>query len=104
MRGIKIKSVHSVKNLGVTVTSDLKFSQQCNEFVIKANRMAALIKIIFSFKNKGVVLPLYNSFVRPLLEYAVQFWSPNHAKCKVKLGAYADAARGLGAHLRDIGP
>ncbi len=23
---------------------------------------------------------------------------------KVKLGAYADAARGLGAHLRDIGP
>ncbi len=22
----------------------------------------------------------------------------------VKLGAYADAARGLGAHLRDIGP
>ncbi len=25
-------------------------------------------------------------------------------KVKVKLGAYADAARGLGAHLHDIGP
>ncbi len=32
MRGVEIKSVHSVKDLGVTVTSNLKFSQQCNEF------------------------------------------------------------------------
>ncbi len=27
MRGVKIKSLHSVKDLGVTVTSNLKFSQ-----------------------------------------------------------------------------
>ncbi len=32
--GIKIKSIHSVKDLGVTVRSNLKFSQQCKEFVI----------------------------------------------------------------------
>ncbi len=65
MRGVKIKSVHSVKDLGVTVTFNLKFSQQCNESVIKANRMIGL---------------------------------------KLKLGAYAEAARGHGAHLCDIGP
>ncbi len=28
----------------------------------------------------------------------------NEGTFLVKLGAYADAARGLGAHLRDIGP
>ncbi len=39
MRGVKIKSVHSVRDLGVTVTSNLKFSQQCNESVIKVNRL-----------------------------------------------------------------
>ncbi len=70
---VKINSFHSVKDLGVTVTSILKFSQQCNESVIKAKRMMGLIKRKISFKNKDVVLPLYNSFVRPYLEYAVQF-------------------------------
>ncbi len=49
-RGARIKSVHSVRNLGVTVGSNLKFSQQC--YVKKANRMTGLIKRKFSFKNK----------------------------------------------------
>ncbi len=80
MRGVRIKSIHSVKDLGGSVTSNFKFSQQCHESVIKANRMAGLIKRMFLFKNKDVVLFLYDSFVRPQLVYAVQFWSPHHAK------------------------
>ena len=47
--------------------------------------MLGLIKRNFSFKNKDIVLPLYNSFVRPHLEYAVQFWSPHHVKDIAKL-------------------
>ncbi len=43
MRGVNIKSVHSVKDLGITVTSNLKISKQRNEFVKKANRMMGLI-------------------------------------------------------------
>ncbi len=43
----KIKSVHSVKDLGVTIASNLKFSQQCNDSVKKANTMMGLIKIFF---------------------------------------------------------
>ncbi len=39
VRGVKIKCVHSVKDLGVSVASNLKFSQHCNESVIKANRI-----------------------------------------------------------------
>ncbi len=46
---------------------------------LKPNRMMGLIKRKFSFKNKDVIL-------------------------KEKLGAYAEAARGLSALLRDIGP
>ncbi len=44
MCGSKITSVQSVKDLSVTVLSDLKFSQQCNEAVRKADRMLSLIK------------------------------------------------------------
>ncbi len=72
MRGIEIKSVHSVKDLGVSVLSNHKFSQQCNKSIIKANRMTGLIKRSFSFKNKDL-LPLCNSFIRLHLEYAIQF-------------------------------
>ncbi len=38
MCGVKIKSVHSVKDHGVTVVSNLKFSQQCNESVKKSKQ------------------------------------------------------------------
>ncbi len=69
-----------VKDLGITVSFNLKFSQQCNESVKKANRMMGLIKRKFSLKNKDFVLPLYNSFVRPPLEHVMQVWSPHHAK------------------------
>ncbi len=65
MRGVKIKSVHSVKGFGVTVISNLKFSQQCNVSVTKANRKMGLIKM---FSHSRI-----NNFVRPQLGYAVQF-------------------------------
>ncbi len=65
MCGVKIKSVHSVKDLGVTVASNLKFSQHCNESVKKKSKQDDGFHLnIFSLKNKGVILPLYNSFVR----------------------------------------
>ncbi len=43
-------------------------TEQCNESVRKANSMMGLIKRNFSFKNKDVVQPLNNNFVRPHLE------------------------------------
>ncbi len=74
MSSVKLKSVHCVKDLGVTIVSNLKFSQQCKEDVGKANtRMLGFIKRNFSFKNKDIILPLYNSLVRLHLEHEMQF-------------------------------
>ncbi len=39
MCGVKIKSVQSVKDLGVTVSTNLKFSKQCNEAVKKSKHV-----------------------------------------------------------------
>ncbi len=86
MSGENLESVHCVKEHGVTITSNLKFSQQCKEAAGKANRTLGFIKRNFS-KNKYIILPLYNSLVRPHLEYAVQFWSPHLAKDIAKLEA-----------------
>ncbi len=60
MSGKKLESVHCVKDLGVMIMSNLKFSQQCKEAVGKPNRMLGFIKRNFSFRNKDIILPLYN--------------------------------------------
>ncbi len=49
--------------------------------------MLGFINRIFSFKNKDTILPKDIKLVRPHLEYAVQFWSPHHAKDTGKLEA-----------------
>ncbi len=43
MGGVKLESVKWVKDLGVMITSNLKFSQHCKEVACKANRMFGLI-------------------------------------------------------------
>ncbi len=80
MSGVKLKSVQCVKDLGVKIASNLKFLHQCIDAANKANRMLGFIKRNFLFKNKDVIFPLYISLIRSHLEYAVQFWSPYHAK------------------------
>ncbi len=68
MCGVKFSSVQCAKD----TAPNLEFSQQCNA-AHKANRMLGFIKGNFSFKNKDVILPLFNNLVRRHLEYAVQF-------------------------------
>ncbi len=52
INGTKLESVQCVRDLGVTIASSLKFSQQCKDAAGKANRMLGFINRNFSFKNK----------------------------------------------------
>ncbi len=87
MNGTELECVQCVKDLGVTVASSLKFSQECKDAAGKAYRMLGFINRNFSFKNKEVILALYISLVRPHLEYDVQFWAHHHANDIAKLEA-----------------
>ncbi len=61
MSGVKLDSVQCVKDLVVSIVSNLEFSQQCKDAASKANRMLGFINKTFSFKNKNIFLPLYIS-------------------------------------------
>ncbi len=100
MSGEKLESVQCVKDLGVTIASNLKFSQQCKDAVDKANRMLGFIKRNMSFKNKDIILSLCNSLVTPHLEYVVQFLSPHLAKHIAKLAAVQRRATKMIPSLR----
>ena len=64
---------------GVIVQDDLKVSKQCTKAVNTANRILGLISRTL-FKFKDTVLQLYESLVRPHLEYCVQCWNPYYRK------------------------
>ncbi len=80
LNGTQLKSVENEIDLGVTISSNLKPSQQCSNVVKKANKVIGLIGRSFEYKSKDTILTLYNSLVRPLLEYCVQAWCPYYQK------------------------
>ena len=65
------------RDLGIIITKDLKWQTQTEKSCKTANRELGFIVRNFRYKNKELILPLYKSLVRPHLEHAVQFWSPN---------------------------
>ena len=74
--GETLKVVESEKDIGVTITSNLKPSQQCQEATGRARCELGKISKCFHFRDKKVFLRLYMQFVRPHLEFSASVWSP----------------------------
>ena len=71
-----IKSVKCVKDLGITISSDLSWSEHVNVTVNKANKLLGLVYRAEGSSNPGTFSTLYKSLVRPILEYAAAVWNP----------------------------
>ncbi len=69
----------------MTISSDLKCSRQCREAYNKAVRVLGMINRTIQFKSKRILVCLYKSLVRPLLEYSIPAWSPHYVKDKFLL-------------------
>ena len=80
-----LEKVDGEKDLGVTISENLKASKHVDEAVLKASRVLGMINRNIANKSKSVILPLYTSLVRPHLEYCVQVWNPHLVKDIAKL-------------------
>ena len=80
----KLEYCDTERDLGVIMSTDLKVEShsQCNEACVKANRMLGLIKRAFVVKTPEVMLNLYETLVRPHVDYCVSAWSPHYQKDK----------------------
>ena len=70
-------SVDRYKDLGILFDTGLKFHQHASEVAMKANRVLACMRRGFINLNESVLLRLYKSMVRPILEYGNVIWGPH---------------------------
>ena len=58
------------KDLGVTISTDMKVSEQCGIAASKGNQILRLIRrnITYTVQGKKLIIPLYKAIVRPHLE------------------------------------
>ncbi len=75
--GNSIQVANVVKNLCVLMGNSFSPSIHCKETASRARRMLFLIRRSFAELSVSAFVALYNTFVRPHLEYAMQACTPN---------------------------
>ena len=68
------------KDLWLTISADMKVSEQCGIAAAKGNQILGLIRRNIVHKEKELIIPLYKTIVRPHLEYCIQAWRPYRKK------------------------
>jgi len=76
MQGVILEHVTQKKDLGVVIDMGGKQTAKYQAAFGKANRVLGCIRRGIIYKSKEVLLTFYRDFMRPHLEYCVQFWSP----------------------------
>jgi hypothetical protein len=98
----QIKITTSEKDLGVTIDSNLEFTEHIEIVAKKANQIMGTIRRNFSELNKTTFNLLYKSLVRPHMEYAQEVWSPRWKKDQDKLEKVQRRATKLVMGLRQL--
>ena len=74
--GNPLNSSDAERDLGVLVSKNFKFGDHISKIASRANSIVGRIKRTFSYMDKEMFKSLFNTMVRPHLEYCVQSWSP----------------------------
>ena len=90
------------KDLGVTLSADMKVSEQCGIAASKGNQILGLIRRNITYKGKKLIIPLYKAIVRPHLEYCIQAWRPYRKKDIDTLERIQRRATKMIPELRDL--
>ena len=76
MKGKPLNQTERERDLGIIITSNLKWNTQVFHAASKANTVLAMLKKTFKCWTIQTFRKLYIAFVRPHLEYAIVVWSP----------------------------
>lgn len=68
------------RDLGIVLDSSLSFSNHVDTVVSKAQRLSGLVYRTFRCRRPEVLMPVYKSLIRPLVEYATPLWNPHSVR------------------------
>ena len=102
MRDTVLGTTVKEKDLGVTISADMKVSEQCGIAASKGNQIVGLIRRNITYKGKKLIIPLYKAIVRPHLEYCIQAWRPYRKKDIDTLERIQRRATKMIPELRDL--
>ena len=77
LEGTVLENVESIKYIGVTITSDLKWISHIRNVCTKANRTLGFLRRNLFSCPQDVKKVSYKSLVRPILEYGSSVWDPH---------------------------
>ena len=72
-----LQPVHQVRDLGITVSSDLSWTPHISSIVSRARSTTAWVLSVFKTRDAPVMMTLYKSLVRSILEYCCPLWNPS---------------------------
>ena len=64
------------KDLGVYVDGKLCSNDHITNVVKKCNKLSGMIVRTITYKNKDIMIPLFKSLIRPVIEYGNTVWCP----------------------------
>ena len=73
----RIHGRESTKYLGVTLTKDLTWGKHVDNIRAKANQQLAFVRRNIRTRSSSTKEKLYNTLVRPHIEYAATVWDPH---------------------------
>ena len=81
LNNVNLSYVSTVRDLGVTLDAKLLFETHIELIVQRALRsLGFVLRVTSGFKNSASLINLYNSVVRPILEFSTVVWSPMYKK------------------------
>ena len=72
---VALSEVESEKDLGIMFDSEMKFQAHINNVCNRGYQRIAVIRRTFTYMDKDMLLLLYKSLIRPVLEYGNTVWS-----------------------------
>ena len=76
INGVVISPSNLVKDLGVLIDNKFKFHNHSSVVASKANHMLTIVSKSFQYMDDNILLNLYKSFVRPIVEYGTVICGP----------------------------
>ena len=77
LEGTNLENVESIKYLGVTITSDLRWNTHVSNVCTKANRTLGFLRRNLYSCPQEVKEAAYKGLVRPVLDYGSSVWDPS---------------------------